>query len=551
VLARVAALSAAAFAILGGVAEASLVSVTRSDVPAMSSDIPKAPNTVAAHADYLLAIAARAGEANAVAVERGPDAFVVRDGAGAAAGAGCAAIDALTVRCATPLGPGAAFVRQLVGGVELADGDDSFRGPDAVASVSAQGDVDAGAGDDVVIGAANALGGPGDDHLAATTADGGPGDDRVEATRADGGDGRDVLGPLAAGSATHLRGGPGDDVLTGGSAADILDGGEGADRLAGGAGDDELHPGPGADGIDGGDGADLASFDDATAPVRADLTAAGPVDPTGEGDAMSAVESLQGGAGDDDLRGDDGANRLDGGGGSDHLDGGGGRDDLGGGDGDDVLAGGGGDDVLVGGLGADRLGGGAGADDLAADDATADPGDRGFVASAADHAPDVVLGQAGRDMLQVGSGDRADAGSGDDRLLARGRPGALACGRGARDVVDAAVLVPRDCERVQVLDFGDSIAARLQVRGARVYIRVPSFLGPEEPTRVTIGLRVAGRLLGRGRRVVPDGASRVVPIRIGRAGLRALHAAGAVRLDVVASDSTSTERDVVVLRTPW
>jgi hypothetical protein len=79
---------------------------------------------------------------------------------------------------------------------------------------------------------------------------------------------------------------------------------------------------------------------------------------------------------------------------------------------------------------------------------------------------------------------------------------------------------------------------------------VPSFLGPEEPTRVTIRLRAGGRILGRGRRVVPDGASRTVRIPISRSGRRALRAARSVRLDIVAADSTSTEHDAVVLRAP-
>jgi hypothetical protein len=67
---------------------------------------------------------------------------------------------------------------------------------------------------------------------------------------------------------------------------------------------------------------------------------------------------------------------------------------------------------------------------------------------------------------------------------------------------------------------------------------------------VTLSLRVAGRVIGRGRRVVPDGASRAVRIPVGRSARRALRASRSVRLEVVAADSTSTERDVVVLRPP-
>jgi Ca2+-binding RTX toxin-like protein len=544
------ALAALWLLVVGAAAQASVVAVTRSDVPAMSGNVPKAPDTTPAHTDYVLSITARDGEANAVTLQHEPGAFVVRDAAGASAGAGCAFVDLLTVRCPTPLGPGAAFLRQLVGPIVLADRDDLFQGPVAAAGASAEGEVDAGTGDDVVVDAARAIGGAGDDRLVAATAEGGPGDDDIHATLADGGDGRDSLAPLADGVGAHLRGGDDDDDLAGGSAADVLDGGDGADRIAAGRGDDTLRPGPGADTIDGGEGEDLASFAYATQPVHVDLAPGGPADPTGEGDAMRGVESAEGGTAADVLRGDDGPSHLAGGGGPDEIDGRGGRDDLSGGDGDDAIAGGDGNDRVAGDDGADRLDGGDGADDLATDRVSDARDGRGFVSSEADGAPDTARGGAGRDVLQVGPGDRADAGSGDDLLESAGRPLALACGSGARDVVDTAILVPRDCERVRVLNFADTISGRLALRGAGVRVRVPSFLGPEEPTRVVLSLRAGGRLLGRGRRVVPDGASRVVRIAVGPRARRILRAAGSVRLEIFATDSVSTERDVVVLRAP-
>ena len=543
------ALGVVSLASTAATAGASVVSMTRTEVPAMSSNIPKAPDTVPAHTEYVLSIRAGGGERNTIAVRREADAFVVRDGALAAAGAGCATVDLFTVRCATPLGPGAAFVRRFVGGVELGDGNDSFAAENDPES-GLTGTVDAGAGADTVTGVANAIGGLGNDRLVASAADGGAGDDDIQAGAADGGEGRDILRPLADDAGARLRGGPGDDVLAGASADDLLEGGDGADRLTGGAGNDALHPGPGADASDGGDGSDVASFAYATAPVRADLAAAAPIDPTGEGDALSNVEALGGGAGDDELRGDDAANRLSGGGGRDVLDGRGGRDDLSGDEADDVLTGGEGDDLLIGGGGADRLNGGAGDDDLAADDAAAEAGERGFLSVGADGASDSVAGAAGDDLLDVSRRDRADAGPGNDLLIAHGRPRSLACGAGTRDTIDTVVLVPRDCERIRVLDLGDAISSRLRLRGTGVHVRVPSFLGPEESTRVTIVLRAGGRVLGRGRRIVPDGASRIVRIPIGRAGRRALGASRAVRLDVTAADSTSTERDSVVLRAP-
>lgn len=432
---------------------------------------------------YELSIAAAPGETNDVSIEYAPGTIVVRDEAGVTPGEGCALADATTATCTTPAAGGTFAVGRTVDRVVLGDGDDSVRIPPVEASGFdlGQGKVDAGNGNDTVAGALNATGGPGDDRLDVAAADGGPGDDRIVAKDADGGDGNDVLGPRRADSPVRLRGGAGDDIIDGGPAkgffqGDMLDGGDGNDRISGGDGDDRLLPGPGADVIDGGDGSDHVSFEYAIAPVRADLAAPGPVDPTGEGDAMTAVESVDGGHGDDTLLGGNGDSLLVGGAGSDRLEGRGGRD------------------VIVGGPGADMIDGGEGADDLNSGTAAVDPERLEASHHESDAAPDALAGAAGPDILRIGAGDRADGGPDSDLVVAEGRPAAASCGTGARDRFKG-LRVPRDCDRV-VLFFDESIPARPMLRGSILSIRVPGNFGG----KVTLVVRVDGRVVARAPR---------------------------------------------------
>jgi Ca2+-binding RTX toxin-like protein len=94
--------------------------------------------------------------------------------------------------------------------------------------------------------------------------------------------------------------------------------------------------------IDGGAGIDTLDYSAYTTNVSVDL-------PSGVATgtaAVSGIENVTGGSGDDLLRGDAGINVLNGGGGNNILIGN---------DGDDLLLGGSGRDLLIGGLGADRL----------------------------------------------------------------------------------------------------------------------------------------------------------------------------------------------------
>ncbi|MBY0565630.1 MAG: hypothetical protein K2P58_15780 [Hyphomonadaceae bacterium] len=201
-------------------------------------------------------------------------------------------------------------------------------------------------------------------------------------------EGHDVLTGLDG--ADTLNGGDGDDRLYGGTGADLADGGTGADVLFGGQDDDELiggldndilhgeqgndilRGGAGDDALYGWTGIDTASYADAQAGVRVDLSVRVKQDTIGGGaDILDEIENLVGSAFDDTLSGDRNANQLSGGAGGDLLSGGFGADtllggadadSLRGGDGADALQGGDGDDLLSGGTGADTLDGGQGVD---------------------------------------------------------------------------------------------------------------------------------------------------------------------------------------------
>lgn len=255
-----------------------------------------------------------------------------------------------------------------------------------------------------------------------------------------------------------LSGGKGDDTLLGGAGNDTLDGGDGDDWLVGGAGDDV---------IKGGAGVDWASYEDASAGVKVDLTKTTIQDTVGAGkDTLSGVENLWGSAFDDVLTGDAkdnylwggaGNDKLYGGAGDDHLSGGGGFNVIDGGDGfdtvdysdsdhgvsaflpglmvpadgqwgrdylfsieavmgsayddwiysntaDNYLFGGSGNDVIYGMGGRETMDGGDGNDVLVA---------------AGNSLGDMILGGAGDDLIMVGAGTNViDGGDGNDTLWA-------------------------------------------------------------------------------------------------------------------------------------
>jgi Ca2+-binding RTX toxin-like protein len=213
-----------------------------------------------------------------------------------------------------------------------------------------------------------------DPHTAICTA--APGVESIPSFVAQLGDGDDTLAITGGlGVRTKVDGGPGDDAIAGGGDADTLDGGTGADRIDGGPGD-------------------TLSFALREKAVTVDLGSG----TTSDGDALSGIDRVEGGAGDDRLLGGAGA------------------DTLLGGAGDDVISGRGGRDTLSGELGADRIDGGAGEDTLSGDPPQGDD----YYTPIIRLSPDVLRGGSGTDELtDTGGANRLEGGTGDD-LLAGG-----------------------------------------------------------------------------------------------------------------------------------
>jgi Ca2+-binding RTX toxin-like protein len=151
-----------------------------------------------------------------------------------------------------------------------------------------------------------------------------------------------------------LEGTSGPDVICGMGGADTLKGLGGNDILRGEGESDKLVGGEGDDTLDGGSSSrDTADYSGSLSNVSATLTEN---TATGEGsDTLLNIESLTGSKYNDMLIGSDAINTINGGGGNDELNG------L---IGADTLFGAGGDDTINGGSGNDHLNGGAGADSL-------------------------------------------------------------------------------------------------------------------------------------------------------------------------------------------
>ena len=210
-------------------------------------------------------------------------------------------------------------------------------------------------------------GGLGGDYLS-----GGTGSDRVVYTNAATGVTVALLSPgtntgEAAGdtynSIENITGSAFDDNLTGangtnsliaGAGNDSVRGLNGNDNLYGQDGNDVLEGGLGADYLSGGTGSDRATYINAVAAVRANLTNAATNTGEATGDTYASIENLTGSAFNDVLTGNASMNSIIGGNGNDSILGLAGADNLYGQDGDDVLDGGLGADYLSGGNGVDR-----------------------------------------------------------------------------------------------------------------------------------------------------------------------------------------------------
>ena len=338
-------------------------------------------------------------------------------------------------------------------------------GNDSLVGDAQANQLDAGAGDDTLLGGGgndSLLGREGADLLDGGTGDdvvsGGPGDDTLVGGSGegddvlDGGEGRDfgrftsttqpITVDLEAGTASgseigtdtlsgleDIASGSGDDSLAGDAADNMLDGGAGDDSLAGRGGDDTLI---------GGQGRDLGDYSDAVQAVTVDLAAGTATGGDTGTDQLSGIEDIVGGSGNDSLTGNALDNALDGGAGTDSLSGGGGDDTLTGGSGNDTLAGGAGDDSLLGGAGSDL------ADYSAATQAVAvdlEAGTGSGVEIGKDQLSGIenVAGGGGKDSLAGDDADNdLDGGAGNDVLSGRGGSDKLIGGEGADTLIGGA-----------------------------------------------------------------------------------------------------------------
>ncbi|HWM09103.1 MAG TPA: MopE-related protein [Solirubrobacteraceae bacterium] len=255
----------------------------------------------------------------------------------------------------------------------------------------------------------------------------GPGDDSVK------------VEPASFGYTVALFGEAGADDLSGGDRDDVLDGGSGDDeQVAGQQGNDLIRGGSGRDdNLAGGVGTDTLSYDDGR--VQGVLVSLA-TRLNSDLDEFSSIESVQGGAGADDLTGSSGAN---------------------------TISGLGGNDVLVGGIGFDTLSAGAGADTVDAIDGGQDSIDCGADGDTA--RADLIDALAGCET--VGRPDSDGDGFGDDVDCSIGNP---AVNPGAAEVPDNDV--DENCDGILVHSTppdndGDGFAANLDCNDSNPKIR--------------------------------------------------------------------------------
>lgn len=234
--------------------------------------------------------------------------------------------------------------RDSIGGTEGANVIDSGSGNDRIDARGGNDVIRAGAGNDTV------KGGSGNDLI-----DGGAGSDRI-----DGGSGHDTLSYATASSVTvDMTGGMAKvgasdvDTITnverivGSAGHDRFIAGSAAIDFDGAAGHDHFTAGAGANRIDGGSGSDTVSYAASTGAVAVNLATGLASGGHAQGDRLSAIESLTGSNGGDQLTGNATENTLYGLAGSDEISGGAGKDVLVGGAGKDFLTGGSGADIFI------------------------------------------------------------------------------------------------------------------------------------------------------------------------------------------------------------
>ncbi len=358
--------------------------------------------------------------------------------------------------------------------VAALDGDDQIHGGDGNDRIVA-GDgrdvVHAGSGNDVVLsGSGNdvVFGGSGDDVIL-----GEAGNDTLH-----GEDGNDTI-----------SGGRGDDVIAGGSGGDALDGAAGADVIDAGGGDDIIMAtaGDGDDVIDGGGGQDALDLSATTAGAVIDL-AAGTAQSSDIGaDAITSIEVVIAGGGNDTLTGGSSADDLSGGSGDDTIAGQAGCDTISGGAGDDVIVAtaGDGDDVIDGGGGRDTFDLSATTADAVIDLAagTAQSSDIGcdVIASI-----EVVIGGSGDDTIIVDDQPNVLAGGAGADVFVFHSTSAIGLGHGSRDrILDFDVGDRIDLEKISE-EFADVISDVFQLEDIRRFVLIDDQSAFDRPGQLKI-----------------------------------------------------------------
>lgn len=278
--------------------------------------------------------------------------------------------------------------------------------PDMV-TISLNGQVANGAsiGSDTLLNIENATGGNGNDVITGT-----PG-----ANALSGSNGNDLLvgdagdDTLSGDAGQDSLFGAGDnDQLSGGNGNDQLNGGDGSDTLMGDGGNDTLFASAGDDTMNGGDGFDwydLSTINGNATVTLGVLTAFGSASGT---DALTSIENVRGGSGNDRITGDIGINVLDGGGGNDTIVAGPGSDVLIGGTGTDVLS----FELITQTVTADLSAGAASSSQTGSDSVS------GFENIIGGTVRDLLTGDAGANNLDGRSGnDKLVGGDGGDRLV--------------------------------------------------------------------------------------------------------------------------------------
>lgn len=256
---------------------------------------------------------------------------------------------------------------------------------------------------------------------------------------------------LGAGE-NYADGGLGDDTITGSIGNDLLLGGSGNDEIDGGRGNDYIEGGFGKDKLYGGKFADSKY-------VSGYWLGNQYIYGYYEYTVDHSTNLIYGEGGDDYIEGGYGADMLDGGDGADRIYGGNysyyyddviyDHDVIYGRGGDDYLSGEAGNDVIYGGLGDDEIYGGSGADTLYGEEGNDSIYSYGYYSSDDDNTVDYLFGGTGDDYLVIGTGDKADGGVGNDKIIFDAPNTAVA-------VTIAEIIAGEGADQIKISDLSES-----------------------------------------------------------------------------------------------